>query len=164
MRFKTNLFIPALFGTVLVTACPARAAQVISRGAQDPSSEINVTADKLTAEEGSNRLEALGNVEIKSGGMTLKADEARMNRATQDTEAKGRVTVDDPEWKVKSADSIQMNLEKETGEILNGDLFLEDGHISMTGRRFQKFGGQTYHVDDGFFTTCLCESGAPSWK
>jgi lipopolysaccharide export system protein LptA len=164
MRFKISLFIPALFGTVLVIACPAQAAQVISRGGQDPSTEINVTADKLTAEEGSNRLEALGNVEIKRGGMTLKADEARMNRATQDTEAKGRVTVDDPEWKVKSADSIQMNLEKETGEILNGDLFLEDGHISMTGRRFQKFGGQTYHVDDGFFTTCLCESGAPSWK
>jgi LPS-assembly protein len=164
MRFKTSLFIPALFGTVLVIACPARAAQVVSGGAQDPSSEISVTADKLTAEDGSNRIEATGNVEIKRGGMTLKADEARMNRTTQDTEAKGRVTVDDPEWKVKSADSIQMNLEKETGEILNGDLFLEDGHVSMTGRRFQKFGGQTYHVDDGFFTTCLCESGAPSWK
>ena len=72
--------------------------------------------------------------------------------------------MDDPAWKVKSADSIQLNLGQETGEIHNGDLFLEDGHISMTGRRFQKFGGQTYHVDDGFFTTCLCESGAPSWK
>jgi LPS-assembly protein len=164
MRFKINLFIPALVGTVLVIGGSARAAQVISRGAQEPSTEINVTADKITAEDGSNRIEALGNVEIKRGGMTLKADEARMNRATQDTEAKGRVTVDDPEWKVKSADSIQMNLEKETGEILNGDLFLEDGHVSMTGRRFQKLGGQTYHVDDGFFTTCLCESGVPEWK
>jgi LPS-assembly protein len=46
----------------------------------------------------------------------------------------------------------------------NGDLFLEQGHLSMSGRRLQKFGGQTYHVDEGFFTTCLCESGAPSWK
>jgi LPS-assembly protein len=141
-----------------------RAAQVISRGAQDPSSEISVTADKLTTGDGANQIEASGNVEIKRGAMTLKADEVRMNRATQDTEAKGRVTVDDPEWKVKSADSIQMNLEKETGEIHNGDLFMENGHLSMTGRRFQKFGGQTYHIDDGFFTTCLCESGAPSWK
>ena len=164
MKLKISLFIPALIATVVVLACPARAAQVVSRGAQDPSTEINVTADKITAEDGSNRIEALGNVEIKRGAMTLKADEARMNRATQDTEAKGKVTVDDPEWKVRSADSIQMNLEKETGEILNGDLFLEDGHLSMTGRRFQKFGGQTYHVDDGFFTTCLCESGPPSWK
>ncbi|MGE5220268.1 MAG: LPS-assembly protein LptD, partial [Chloroflexota bacterium] len=75
-----------------------------------------------------------------------------------------KVTVDDPEWKVKSADSIQMNMENETGVIENGDLFLEQGHVSMSGRRFEKFGGQTYHVDDGFFTTCLCESGPPSWK
>jgi LPS-assembly protein len=164
MRFKISIFMAALVGTVLIVAGLGRAAQVTSPGAQDPSSEINVTADKLTTGNGANQIEATGNVEIKRGGMTLKADEVRMNRATQDTEAKGNVTVDDPEWKVKSADSIQMNLETETGEIHNGDLFLENGHVSLTGRRFQKFGGQSYRVDDGFFTTCLCESGAPSWK
>ena len=53
---------------------------------------------------------------------------------------------------------------QETGVIENGDLFLEQGHISISGRRFEKFGGQTYHVDDGFFTTCLCESRRPEWK
>ena len=164
MRFKNGFLATAVVGTVLIVAGTGRPAQFISRGAQEPNSEINVTADKLTTGNGSNQIEATGNVEIKRGGMTLKADEVRMNRVTQDTEAKGKVTVDDPEWKVKSADSIQMNLEKETGEIHNGDLFLEDGHVSLTGRRLQKFGGQTYHVDDGFFTTCLCESGAPSWK
>src|SRR6266511_3371324 len=164
MRVKISLFISTLAGTVFIVAGLGRAAKVISRGAQEPGSEINVTADKLSSGNGSNQIEATGNVEIKRGGMTLKADEVRMNRATQDTEAKGKVTLDDPEWKVKSADAIQMNLEKEIGEIHNGDLFLEDGHVSLTGRRFEKFGGQTYHVDDGFFTTCLCESGAPSWK
>src|SRR6266545_3052289 len=164
MRFKNGFLATAVVGTVLIVAGTGRPAQFISRGAQEPNSEINVTADKLTTGNGSNQIEATGNVEIKRGGMKLKADEVRMNRVTQDTEAKGKVTVDDPEWKVKSADSIQMNLEKETGEIHNGDLFLEDGHISLTGRRFEKFGGQTFHVDDGFFTTCLCESGAPSWK
>lgn len=140
-----------------------RAAQ-FGGGAQSPSSEINVTADKLSTGNGSNQIEASGNVEIKREGTTLKADDVRFNRSTQDVEAKGRVTVDDPEWKVKSADSIQFNLGQETGVIENGELFLEQGHISMTGRRFEKFGGQSYHVDDGFFTTCLCESGAPSWK
>jgi len=148
----------------LLAACPVHAAQPGARSAQDQAAEINVTADKLTAEEGANILEASGNVEMKRGATTLKADEARFNRTTQDAEAKGKVSIDDPEWKVKSADYIQMNLGNETGEIRNGDLFLEDGHVSMSGRRFQKFGGQSYHVDDGFFTTCLCESGPPSWK
>jgi LPS-assembly protein len=139
-------------------------AQFISRGAQASTNEINITADKLSTGDGSNQIEATGNVEIKREGMTLKADEVRVNRETQDMEAKGKVTVDDPDWKVKAASSLQLNLEKETGEIQDGDLFLEEGHISLGGRRFQKLGGQTYHVDDGFFTTCLCESGAPSWK
>ena len=164
MKLNNSFFLAQFFGTVLALACPSHAAQPTPRSAQDPASEINVTADKLQSGNGSNQIEASGNVEMKRGAMTLKADEVRFNRATKDAEAKGKVSVDDPEWKVKSADSIQMNMEKETGEIHNGDLFLEDGHISMTGRRFQKFGGQTYHVDDGFFTTCLCESGAPSWK
>ena len=77
---------------------------------------------------------------------------------------KGKLASVIPKWKVKSADSMQMNMEKETGEMQNADLFLEQGHLSISGRRFQKFGGQSYHVDDGFFTTCLCESGAPEWK
>ena len=141
----------------------AGAAQFLSPGGQG-TDEIHVTADKLTTSDGSNQVEATGNVEVKRGETTLRGEEVRVNRTTQDIEAKGKVSVDDPQWKVKSADSIEFNLEKETGILSNGDLFLEDGHVSMTGRQLQKFGGQTYHIDDGFFTTCLCESGPPSWK
>ena len=148
----------------LIFAFPAQAAQLGAGGAQSSASEINLTADKLATEDGSNQIEASGKVEIKREATTLKADEVRFNRATQEVEAKGRVMIDDPEWKIKSADSLKFNLGQETGEIVNGDLFLEQGHISMTGRRFEKFGGQSYHVDDGFFTTCICESGPPSWK
>ncbi|HEX2932418.1 MAG TPA: putative LPS assembly protein LptD, partial [Candidatus Binatia bacterium] len=162
MNLKVSFFLAQFFATLLAFACLGQAAQLMPRG--ETGSEINVTADKLESGNGSNRIEASGNVEMKRGTMTLKADEVRFNRETKDAEAKGKVVVDDPEWKLKSADSMQLNMETETGEIQNGDLFLEDGHLSMSGRRFQKFGGQTYHVDDGFFTTCLCESGAPSWK
>ncbi|HKY10237.1 MAG TPA: LPS assembly protein LptD [Candidatus Binatia bacterium] len=160
-RVRAHL-IAALTAGGLAFVLPVAAAQLGDRRSSE--SEINLTADKLTTSEGSNQIEAVGNVEIKREATTLKADEVRFNRTTQDIEAKGRVTVDDPEWKVKSADSIKLNMGQETGYIENGDLFLEQGHISMTGRRFEKFGGQTYHVDDGAFTTCLCESGPPSWK
>ena len=165
MTLKSGFFIAALAVASLTFVVPLRAAQFgAGGGAQSSASEINLTADKLSTSNGSNQIEASGNVEIKREGTTLKADEVHFNRSTQDVEAKGKVTVDDPEWKVKSADSMQFNLGQETGVIQNGDLFLEQGHISMSGRRFEKFGGQTYHVDDGFFTTCLCESGRPSWK
>jgi LPS-assembly protein len=164
MTRKPVLAIALLTAASLTFALSVRAAQVSGPAGQSPASEINLTADKLETGNGSNQIEASGNVEIKREATTLKADEVRFNRATEDVEAKGKVTVDHPEWKVRSADSIQFNLGKETGEIQNGDLFLEQGHISMSGRRFQKFGGQSYRIDDGFFTTCLCESGAPSWK
>jgi len=133
-------------------------------GTKNPAAPINLQADKLSSSDSGNQVEATGNVEIKREETTLKANELRMNRATQEVEAKGRISLDGPEWKIKSADSLRLNMEKETGELQNADLFLEQGHISVSGRRFEKYGGQTYHVDDGFFTTCLCETGAPSWK
>jgi LPS-assembly protein len=152
-----------ILGTLSCVASPSRAAQLFS-GVKGGSGEINVSADKMSAESGGNQIEATGNVEIRRQEMKLKADEVRINQATKDVEAKGKVSVDDLEWKVRSADSMQMNLENETGQLQNADLFLEEGHISISGRRFQKFGGQSYHVEDGFFTTCICASGAPSWK
>ena len=140
------------------------AAQGPQSAANNPAAPINLQADNLSSSDSGNLIEATGNVEIKREETTLKANELRMNRSTQEVEAKGRVTLDGPEWKIKSAEMLRMNMEKETGELHNADLFLEQGHISASGRRFEKFGGQSYHIDDGFFTTCLCESGAPSWK
>ncbi|HEY1233538.1 MAG TPA: LPS assembly protein LptD [Candidatus Binatia bacterium] len=153
-----------VLGIAVAMAAEGRSAQLTAPRTQGGTGEINVTADKLSTSDGSNQIEATGSVELKRDLTTLRADEVRVNRSTQDVEANGNVTVDDPEWRVKSADSLQLNMEQETGEIQNGDIFLENGHVSMSGRRLQKLGGQSYHFEDGFFTTCLCESGAPSWK
>jgi LPS-assembly protein len=162
---KLNIISKILLGAIFCTVgSPCWAAQITTGVKATPGASINVTADKMSAGDGGNQIEATGNVEIKRDEMTLKADEARMNQRTQDVEAKGKVSLSSPEWKIKSADSMQMNLEKETGELQNADLFLESGHLSISGRRLQKLGGQSYHIDDGFFTTCLCESGTPEWK
>ena len=111
------------------------AAQGPQSAASNPAAPINLQADKLSSSDSGNQIEAIGNVEIKREQTTLRASELRVNRATQDIEAKGQVTLDDPEWKIRSADSIRMNMERETGELHNADLFLEQGHISVSGRR-----------------------------
>src|SRR4051794_7460579 len=156
----------SILGLLLGCYCIANLGNALAQLKQSGSGDgqINVTADKLSIGEGGAQVEASGNVEIKRQETTLRAQEVKVNRGTQDVEATGNVSVEDPEWKVKSAESIQMNLEKETGDLRKADLFLDQGHISMSGERFQKLGGQTYHVDEGFFTTCLCESGRPPWK
>ncbi|MBM4296124.1 MAG: LPS assembly protein LptD, partial [Deltaproteobacteria bacterium] len=163
MNRYLRIFLAAILGVLGLALCQSDAAQPTAKGG-GTQDEIKVTADKLSTSDGSNQIEASGNVEIRRQDMTLKADEVHFNRATQDVEAKGRIVVTDPEWKIKSADALRMNLGNETGVIENGDIFLESGHVSVSGRRFEKFGGQSYHIDDGFFTTCLCDSGAPSWK
>jgi LPS-assembly protein len=140
------------------------AAQSAKPGTTGDGGPIEVTADELSASESGTKIEATGDVVIRRDDMTLKAEEVRVDRESQDVEAKGNVSVDSPEWKIRSAESLQFNLGRETGEGRNADIFLEQGHISISGRRFQKFEGQAFRVDDLFFTTCLCESGVPPWK
>ncbi|MCZ6623100.1 MAG: LPS assembly protein LptD [Deltaproteobacteria bacterium] len=125
--------------------------------------EISVTADSLTIGDSGTRIEAKGNVEIKRQEMILKADEVRVNRETTEVEAKGNVSIEDSQGRLK-ADAVRLNLEQETGEIENGDIFFKQRHLTVRGKRFQKLPGQTYHIDEGVFTTCLCESGPPPWK
>ncbi|MPZ74909.1 MAG: LPS assembly protein LptD [Deltaproteobacteria bacterium] len=163
MKASQIFIVNIVAGWCLLASVNYGSAQTKQRDSQ-PGEQINVTADKLSISESGTQIEATGKVEIERQGTTLKADEVRVNRTTQDIEAKGNISLDDPEWKVKSAESIQLNLQKETGEIQDADLFIEQGHISISGRRFQKLGGQTYHIDDSFFTTCLCESGPAPWK
>lgn len=161
---RENYSVVVLISTLFLLKAGVALAQTAQPGAPGDSQRIEVTADKLSAADGGTKIEASGNVEIKREQMTLKADEVRMDRDTQDVEAKGNVSVDAPEWKLRSADSIQFNLGRETGEGRNADIFIEQGHVSISGQRFQKFEGQAFHVDDLFFTTCLCESGVPHWK
>lgn len=161
MSLRILLFISF---SLVVLAANARSAQAPFGAANNPAAPISLQADKLSSSDSGNQIEAVGNVEIKREETTLKANELRVNRASQEVEAKGRVMLDSPEWKIRSADSLRLNMATETGELHNAELFLEQGHISASGRRMEKFGGQSYHIDDGFFTTCLCDSGAPSWK
>jgi LPS-assembly protein len=132
--------------------------------APSDTKEIDVSADSLSFGSGGTQIEAKGSVQIKRQPTTIKADEVRINRGTNEMEAKGQVSLDDPNWKVKSAESMQFNLETETGELQRGEMFIEQNHVTISGQRLQKFSGQTYHIDQGFFTTCMCESGPTEWR
>jgi len=138
----------------------AQAAQSAGQGEEE---EIKVTADQVESTDQGAVIEAKGNVEVRRGETIFKADELKVKRATQEIEAKGNVSVDGPKWRMK-ADAFRLNLEEETGEIEEGEIFIEKGNLSLSGKRFQKFAGQAYQIDQGSFTTCLCEDGPPSWR
>jgi LPS-assembly protein len=160
---KTYSFLGLILGFALFEARPLFA-QAGKAGGAKPQEQIDFTADSMSVTEKGAEVEGQGNVEIKRQEMILHADQVQLNRETQEMQATGNVTVDDPEWKIKQASRVRFNLGEETGTIENGDLFLEKGHITLSGSRLQKLSGQSYHIDDGIFTTCLCEDGPPSWK
>jgi lipopolysaccharide assembly outer membrane protein LptD (OstA) len=95
--------------------------------------EIEISADSVSVGEAGTQVEAKGNVEVQRGETVLKADEVRVDRATKDVEAAGGVSLDSPEWKLK-AESVQLNMEEETGEILQGDIFFDRDHLSLFRR------------------------------
>lgn len=154
---------PAQRSRLALQGSPPSQATVLAQAAGSQEQKgIDVTADSLSVREG-KIVEGKGNVEIRREETLIKADQVRVNQETQDVEARGKVSVDDPEWRLK-AEAVQMNLEKETGAIEQGEIFLEKGHLSLSGGRLEKFPGQAYRISDGSFTTCLCETGPPTWK
>ena len=124
---------------------------------------LTVDAEHLSTDEEKNELVAQGHVTIARAGSLLTADEVRINRDTQRAEAKGNVQFTDPQGTIQ-ASGFAGNLEDETGELTDGTVYLSSNHLTISGEKIEKSFGQTYHIENGEFTTCQCGAGAPSWS
>jgi LPS-assembly protein len=124
---------------------------------------LTVDAEHLSADEEKNEIVAQGHVTIARAGSLLTADEVRIHRDTQRAEARGNVQFTDPQG-TTLAETFDGNLEDETGDLTNGNVYLNANHLTITGEKLQKSYGQTYHIENGQFTTCRCGAGAPSWS
>ncbi len=124
---------------------------------------LSVDAEHITYDEEQNQIVAKGHVTIGRAGSLLTADEVRINRETKIAEAIGNVQLTDPEGTIRS-ETFHVNLDDETGELTQSDVYFAANHSSISGSRFQKSYGQTYHIENGVFTTCQCGAGAPSWS
>lgn len=161
---RTSLFFSCLFmavSTALVLEVTRSAAQ--QTGSAVSEEKIDVSADQLSVGNQGQTIEASGNVQIRRADATFEAESVKIDRATQDLQAEGSVSVDDPQYKLK-ASSMKMNLEDETATIRDADVFIERGHLTLSGSKLEKYVGQVYSIHDGLFTTCLCESGRPPWR
>jgi LPS-assembly protein len=125
--------------------------------------KITVTADEISYEQKTNSIIARGNVVITSGETELEADEVRLNRATNEADAQGNVRITDPEGTV-TADSAHLNLDEETGSLMDAEIHSRRFGYSLWGGRVEKGIGQSYHIENGTFTTCHCAEGPPTWS
>jgi LPS-assembly protein len=106
---------------------------------------------------------ARGNALLIQGQTVLKADELDYTRARREARAYGHVDLKDPEALI-TASQGELNIDDETGRLIDGDVRLSGNAYHLIGKEITKLPGQHYLIRDGLFTTCGCETGAPSWS
>ncbi|PLX89461.1 MAG: hypothetical protein C0619_11350 [Desulfuromonas sp.] len=145
---------------VLLLVLPERlpAAGLFPETASGP---VELEADQLSFDEQSGRYLARGNVRLKRGALQLTSDELWWNRASDDLEARGNVVLDGEQDRLVG-DRVRYNLTSGTGLVEEGQAFLGEQNLFVSGSRIEKRGEAEYRIIDGSFTTC--EADNPSWK
>ncbi len=150
---------------LLAACCGVTAVAVDPARSDDEKERVEVSAeDAIEVRGAGDTIEATGNVEIRRRGTVFGADSVEFDRSRRTLRARGSVYLRDPRYRLQ-ASGLEMDLADETGTILDADVFIEDGNLSLGGSRVEKFTGQTYAAQDGRLTTCLCEGdGTPPWR
>jgi LPS-assembly protein len=125
--------------------------------------EINVDAAEISYDRKADQVVARGNVVIRRGETELRADEVRIDRPSNQAEALGNVQLITPDG-VIDADRAYIDLDSETGALRNAYVHSQEHRYSLFGTHIGKGIGQTYHIEDGRFTTCDCGDRAPDWS
>ena len=152
---------------VSLSAAACRNAAASDRGpfsAENPASDgqpWELEADQVRYDQVNDEYVAEGNVVIQRLDQSIAADRVRFNRQTMIAEASGNVVA------ISGSDIItgsylQIDLEQETGHIVEGRIFLKENNYHITGDRIEKTGPKTYTIDRATVTTC--DGDKPAWK
>jgi len=104
---------------------------------------------------------ATGNVVIDGEDLHLSADEVRVDRSTRAAVADGNIRATTGEDTLYG-ERLEIDLEKETGALFGGTLFLEEDNYHVQAEKIVKSGIDTYSAQDVRVTTCDGES--PAWE
>ncbi len=100
---------------------------------------------------------------MTQGGSVLKADEIDIMRRDRKARAIGNVHLIDPEVEMWATEGT-IDMTNETMVLYNSKILAKQNIYHLEGKQIIKQEGQTYEVKNGFFTTCGCEKGTPSWS
>lgn len=125
------------------------------------SGPVELEAQQLSYDEQSGRYRATGQVSLKRGELHLRCDELWWERETGDVEAVGNVVLDGGRDRLAGR-RIRYNLTAGTGLVEDGEAFLAEQSLFVSGRQIERRGDAEYRIIDGSFTTCEAEN--PSWK
>lgn len=125
--------------------------------------KVDLSGNEFIYDAKTDTFIARGNARLRQAATLLQADEMQFDRKNQLLKAIGDVSLSDPDVDV-TASRAEVNVEDETGQLQDAKVTAKQGNYYLAGRSIRKLLGQHYRVIDGYFTTCGCETGAPSWS
>jgi lipopolysaccharide assembly outer membrane protein LptD (OstA) len=139
-------------------AAPALAGDLPQIAFDGNGEPFRLEADTVEYERGRDVYVASGSVVIRQGGRTLRADWIAFSNTTQRGVASGNVTFNEgPDTLYTSF--VQFDVVSLEGVLFDARLDSKSSQFEMSGTEIAKTGEQTYHFENGRFTTCRCEGG-----
>ena len=126
---------------------------ILSKDPGTAKDAYDIEAQELSYDQETDIYTAVGEVVIKKGGRILKCDYAQVNQKTMIAHARGNVEFI-AEGDELRGDELTFDLNKHTGEVKKGRLFLKKNNFHVTGEQIWKTGESTYRVQNGTVTSC----------
>lgn len=127
----------------------------------DPDVPWEIAADQVNYDSESKAYMAKGNVVIVKGNKKLTADAVHFNQKEMTAKALGHVVMTTGE-DVIAGESLELDLENETGVLHHGSVLIAETNFRIKGDRIEKTGKDTYRSEKASFTTC--RGNSPDWK
>ena len=155
-----------IFLVFLVLAMPA-----VETWAEEPNggffkegAPVEITADYLSYDKGTDTYLARGNVVIVQEGVTLTTESAMLDMASGVATASGGVVAVDEGGNVVEGEDLRLDINKKTAVLAKGRIFFKADNVHITGDEIRKTGKETYEADRATYTTCDCPEGKrPAW-
>lgn len=128
-----------------------------------PQGPTNISGQTFYYDKKTDTFIARGDARLTRGTTLLTADTLQFNRRENKSVATGNVHLVTPMVDI-TASKATLDTNLETGVLDNGKVSVQGGNYYLAGREIEKLTGQHYSIRDGYFTTCGCESGTPSWS
>ncbi|GAB6142686.1 LPS-assembly protein LptD [Desulfocicer niacini] len=145
-----------VFILVMATVCRAAPASLATG-----KTSWHLSARTATYDQEQHLYVATGEVILSSDTVRLDADHVTYNYLTRDARATGHVKLISGKDTI-NCDAMDLNLETQTGTIMNGVVFVEENHFYISGNRIEKTGPASYKADRASLTSCAGDH--PDWK
>jgi LPS-assembly protein len=133
----------------------------VGSGGADTADAWQIDADQIEYDQIKDEYYAHGDVQISRQGRTLQADRVRLNQTTGDASADGDVRLLSGEDRL-TGDHLEMNLNTETGLLIDGQVFISRNHLYLKSHEIRKTGPQTYSAERISLTSC--DGDDPAWR